>query len=73
MGIDGLDKLKPDAEWEGGENMGRKVGKVGEVLEQEVDKAKTQQEIERVVLEAEEDLVQIAAANNVTLRGRKVG
>jgi hypothetical protein len=53
--------------------MGRKVGKVGEVLEQEVEKADTQQDKERVVLEAEEDLQQVAAANGVTLRGRKIG
>lgn len=53
--------------------MGRKVGKVGEVLEQEVSKAKTQQEKERIVLEAEEDLQQVAEANSVTLMGRKVG
>jgi hypothetical protein len=53
--------------------MGRKVGKVGEVLEQEVDKAKTQQDKERVILEAEEDLQQVAEVNSVTLRGRKVG
>lgn len=53
--------------------MGRKVGKVGDTLEQQVKTAKSKDEVDAIVLEAEQDLLQIAEVNNVTLQGRKVG